>query len=47
MVKTIKVDGFKAKVLDPKPTAKEFQELLNWREYKNRAGLRETKGKAA
>ena len=40
----IKVDGFKAVIIPPKVSAQEFKALLNWREYKNRAGLRETKG---
>lgn len=47
MVKTIKVDGIKAVVIPPKETIQSFKALCDWREYKNRAGLREMKGKAA
>lgn len=43
----IKVDGLKAVIVPTVRTQEEFKALLDWCEYKNRTGLRDTKGKAA
>lgn len=36
----IKVDGIKVVIIEARKTRQEFTDLLNWREYKNRVGLR-------
>lgn len=46
MVKRIRVDGFKAVIIPPVKTQQEFIDLLNWREYKNRIGLRDMRAVA-